>query len=132
MKFYRLTIWLIPFIFAVSCSKDHAVVKSNSARKVRFELYTGKDFSDDEKNIQFSIFIRNGQKTILDSPLAPMKIKDIPDSNHKIVIVRLVPDNDMATLAVGFNYQIETVGFSWYLDTFPAIDTFKVLSYSFR
>jgi hypothetical protein len=61
-----------------------------------------------------------------------MKIKDIPDSNHRIIIEKLAPDNDTATLVVGFNYQIENVGFSWYLDTFRAGNTFKLLRYSFR
>jgi hypothetical protein len=61
-----------------------------------------------------------------------MKIKDIPDSNHRIIIEKIAPDNETSTLVVGFNYQIETVGYSWYLDTFPATDTFKLLRYSFR
>jgi hypothetical protein len=61
-----------------------------------------------------------------------MKIKDIPDSNHRIIIEKLAPDNDISTLVVGFNYQIENVGISWFLDTFAAGNTFKLLRYSFR
>ena len=124
---------LVPFLFIiVSCKKDQPNAKTNPIRKVRYELYTNEDFSDDQKNILFSIFMRNGQKTIFDSPLAKMKIKDIPDSNHRIIIEKMTPDNDTSTLVVGFNYQIENVGFSWYLETFPAVDTFKVLRYPFR
>jgi hypothetical protein len=112
--------------------KDQSDTKTNPARKVRYELYTNEDFSDDQKNILFSIFMRNGQKTIFDSPLATVKIKDIPDSNHRIIIEKLLPDNDTSTLVAGFNYQIENVGFSWYLETFTAGDTFKVLRYPLR
>ena len=124
--------FLILLFIAASCKKDQADARTNLSRKVRYDLYTNEDFSDDQKNIFFSVFIRNGQKTIFDSPLATMKIKDIPDSNHRIIIEKFVPDNGTSTLVVGFNYQIETVGSSWFLDTFPATDTFKLLRYSFR
>jgi hypothetical protein len=132
MRNYHLSIFLISFVLVVSCKKDQPDVKSNPPRKVRYELYTNEDFSDDQKNILFSIFIRDGIKTIFDSPLATMKISDIPDSNHRIIIEKWVPDNNASTLVVGFDYQIENVGMSWYLDTFPAKDLSKVLSYSFR
>jgi hypothetical protein len=132
MKNHHCTIFLVFFALVLSCKKDQANAKTNPSRKVRYELFTKADFSGDQKNILFSIFMRNGLKTIFDSPLATMKIKDIPDSNHKIVIEKLVPYNDISTLAIGFNYQIENVGNSWYLDTLSSVDTFKVLSYSFR
>ena len=132
MKISQFLIFPVLLLIVVSCKKDQPNAKTNPPRKVRYELYTNEDFSGDQKNILFSIFIRSGQKTIFDSPLATMKIKDIPDSNHKIIIEKLAPDNDTATLVVGFNYQIENVGFSWFLETFPAGDTVKVLRYSFR
>ena len=132
MKINQFIIFPVLLLIVVSCKKDQPNAKANPPRKVRYELYTNEDFSGDQKNILFSIFIRSGQKTIFDSPLAAMKIKDIPDSNHKIIIEKLAPDNDTATLVVGFNYQIENVGFSWFLDTFPAGDSVKVLRYPFR
>ena|ERR1700733_748114 len=132
MTINRFIILPVLLLIVVSCKKDQPKVKTNAPRKVRYELYTNEDFSDDQKNILFSIFMRNGQKTIFDSPLATMKIRDIPDSNHRIIIERLAPSNDTATLVVGFNYQIENVGYSWFLDTFPASDTFKLLRYPFR
>ena len=61
-----------------------------------------------------------------------MKIEEIPDSLHKIVVEKFVPGNDTATLVVGFEYYIENVGYSWYLEEFPAKDTFKLLRYSFK
>src|SRR5579864_8020425 len=124
MKINHLIILPVLLFFVVSCKKDQPNAKINPQRKVRYELYTDEDFSDDQKNIQFSIFMRNGQNTIFDSPLAKMEIKDIPDSNHRIIIEKMAPDNDTSTLVVGFNYQIENVGFSWFMDTFPASDTF--------
>jgi hypothetical protein len=132
MKIYHYLIFPVLLLIAVSCKKDQPNAKTSPPRKIRYELYTNEDFSNDQKNIFFSIFMRNGQRVIFDSPLATMKIKDIPDSNHRIVIEKLAPDNDTSTLVVGFNYQIENVGFSWYLETFPAGDTIKVLSYPFR
>jgi hypothetical protein len=132
MKINQFIIFPFLLLIVVSCKKDQPNAKTNPPRKVRYELYTNEDFSGDQKNILFSIFIRSGQKTIFDSPLATMKIKDIPDSNHKIIIEKLAPDNDTATLVVGFNYQIENVGFSWFLETFPVGDTVKVLRYPFR
>jgi hypothetical protein len=132
MKINPFILFSFLLFIVVSCKKDQPSAKTNPPRKVRYELYTNEDFSDDQKNILFSIFMRNGQKTIFDSPLAKMKIKDIPDSNHRIIIEKMTPDNDTSTLVVGFNYQIENVGFSWYLETFPAVDTFKVLRYPFR
>jgi len=132
MKINRFIILPVLLLIAVSCKKDQPNAKTNPPRKVRYELYTNEDFSDDQKNIMFSIFMRNGQKTVFDSPLATMKIRDIPDSNHRIIIERLAPDNDTSTLVVGFNYQIENVGSSWFLDTFSAGNTFKLLRYPFR
>ena len=61
-----------------------------------------------------------------------MKIKDIPDSLHKIVIEKSVPGNDPSTLTVGFDYEIENVGSSWYLEPFPRGDSLKLLRYPFR
>ena len=132
MKIYHVISFFVLFILAVSCKKDQPNVKSNPPRKVRYELYTNEDFSNDQKNIQFSIFMRNGQNLIFDSLLSKMKISDIPDSNHKIIIEKWVPGNNSSTLVVGFDYEIENVGMSWYLDSFSAKETSKLLSYSFR
>jgi hypothetical protein len=132
MKINQFIILSVFLLIVVSCKKDQPAARTNPPRKVRYELFTNEDFSSDQKNILFSIFMRNGQRTIFDSPLATMKIKDIPDSNHRIIIEKLAPDNDTATLVVGFNYQIENVGNSWFLDTFSASSTFKLLRYPFR
>ena len=105
---------------------------NSQTRLVRYELYTEEDFTGDQHNIQFSLFMKTAGKTIFDSSLATMKIEEIPDSIHKIVIEKLVPGNDTSTLTVGFNYQIENVGISWYLDTFPSGDTLKLLQYAFK
>ena len=136
MKIYSIH-GLFALIFLLSsCKKDQSVPfdanKNNTSRKVRYELFTTEDFSSDKHNIQFDIFMRSGQKTIFDSTLSWIKISDIPDSTHKIIIERLVPGNDYSTLVVGFNYQIEGVGNSWYLEPFPSGDSLKLLRYSFK
>jgi len=76
--------------------------------------------------------MKNDRKFIFDSLFVTMKVEDIPDSNHRIVIEKAVPGNDTSTLAVGFYYEIEGVGISWYLDSFPATDTFKLVRYPFQ
>jgi hypothetical protein len=101
-------------------------------RVVRYELYTTEDFSDENNNIQFSLTIRKPGRTLFDSALATMKISEIPDSAHRIIIEKRVPGNDTSRLAVGFDYKIENVGVSWYVDEFLANDTLKVVRFSFK
>ncbi len=120
-----------------SCKKDQQSASGKKSsyfpvRRVRYELYTNEDFTGNNENIRFSVFIRTNGKTIFDSSLAVMKIKDIPDSLHMIVIVKSVPGNDPSTLTVGFDYEIENVGSSWYLEPFPRGDSLKLLRYPFR
>ena len=136
MKAY-LILAVVVMSAVASCKKDQVYPGGQNnvippARKVRYELYTKEDFAGEQANIQFSIFMKTAQRTIFDSTLATMKIQDIPDSLHRIIIEKWVPGNDTSTLAVGFDYQIENVGISWYLDTFPAGDTLKVMKYPFR
>ena len=76
--------------------------------------------------------MRNNNKTLLDSALSPMKIKDIPNMANKIEIEKLVPNNDPSDLTVGFVYTIQGVGYSWFLDTCSRGETFKVLEYPFQ
>lgn len=131
---YILTAVILTIII-VSCRKDHNPPHTTPPppiRKVRYELFTTEHFSDDQHNITFNVFMRNGGKVLLDSSLATMKVSQIPDSLHQIVIEKPVPGNDTATLVVGFTYYIENVGYSWFLDSFPARDTFKVIHYSFK
>jgi hypothetical protein len=105
-------------------------------RKVRYELYTNENFAGQTKNIHFSVFMRNDKnhKQLIDSPLAVMKVQGIPDFNHRIVIEKEVPANVAAdaVLTVGFTYYLENVGYSWYLDTIAAGNTFKLVNYSFK
>lgn len=120
-----------------SCKKNQlpAVSKgipNSQPRFVRYELYTNEDFTGNRANIRFSLFMRANEKTIFDSSLATMQIKDIPDSTHRIIIEKQVPGNDPSTLTVGFNYEIENVGMSWYLESFSMGDSLKVLRYPFR
>lgn len=101
-----------------------------NSRTIRFQLYTNQDFSGNTSLISFSLFIRNTNKTILDSSLASMQIKDIPDEAHKIVIEKTVSDN--SDLAAGFRYEIQNVGNSSYTDTSKAGSMFKVIDFSFQ
>src|SRR5215471_5207576 len=84
-------------------------------RTIRFQLYTNQDFSDNASVINFSIFIRDANRTLFDSSLASMRIQDIPDALHKLTIEKTVRDN--SDLAAGFRYEIHDVGNSSFIDT---------------
>ncbi len=71
--------------------------------KVHYELFTTENFSEDQHNIQFSLFMRDNRRTIFDSALAIMKVKDIPDSLHRLIFDKLVPGNNQDSLVVGFH-----------------------------
>jgi hypothetical protein len=134
MKIYQV---LSILLLSASCRKEQLPEKGNITntllvRKVRYELYTYENFSGNAENIQFSLFMRNAGKTIFDSALAIMKVEDIPDFSHRIIIEKTVPLHDTSSLSVGFDYRIENVGISWYQEIFPAADTLKLIQYSFR
>jgi hypothetical protein len=124
---------LLVVLTGISCKKDyssHDTSNSFTSRTIRFQLYTNQDFSANTSVINFSIFIKNGNKTLFDSSLASMQIKDIPDNTHKIVIEKTVADN--ADLAAGFRYEILNVGISWHIDTSKAGNGLKVIDYAFQ
>ena len=136
MKVYSVLAALGFMCLVASCKKDryetNKPTSSGPVRKVRYELYTDQNFAGDKKNIQFRLFMRTNRKDILDSPLATMKVEEIPDFNHRIIAEKAVPGNDTSTLVVGFTYYIENVGYSWYLEEFPSADSLKVINRPFR
>jgi hypothetical protein len=122
-------------VIVISCKKQYpygTVGNPYNSRKVRFQLYTNQDFSGNSSIIHFSIFIGKANNTLLDSSLAPMQIKDIPDSMNKIIIEKTIPGNDNADIEAGFRYEIQNVGNSWFIDTIRAGSTFKVIDYAFQ
>lgn len=123
---------LVVVIIGLSCRKDYSTPGTTYAqnRTIRFQLYTNQDFSTNTSIINFSIFIKNGSKTLFDSSLASMQIKDIPDNAHMIVIEKTVADN--SDLAAGFRYEIQNVGISWHIDTSKAGNSLKVIDYAFQ
>ena len=102
-------------------------------RKIRFQLYTGQDLSNNNGNIYFTLFI---EKPInighWDSRLLPMKLKGIPGNTHKLVIEKTVPGNQHGLLRVGIRYTIADVGNSDYLDSSNAGDTLKIVDFNFK
>jgi hypothetical protein len=101
-------------------------------RTVQYVLYTNEDFSNDNGIIHFTLLMKDHDRVLWDSLLAPMQIKDIPDPSHKIIVDKIVPDNNTSDLVVGFLYEIENVGYSWSLDTCRANESFKVVEYPFQ
>ena len=75
----------------------------------------------------------SGIKTIFDSSLAPMTIAAIPDSLHALVFRKTVPaEFAQAKLAVGFFYEIDNVGSSWFIDTSEAGQASGSVIYNFQ
>ena len=99
-------------------------------RKIRFQLYTDQDFSGNTSVIRFSLYIRGTNGVLLDSALAPMEIKDIPNAANKLVFEKAV--GGTSDLAAGFRYQIDNVGTSWYIDSCKAGTYYKVVDFNFR
>jgi hypothetical protein len=135
---FRLTLIaaiIAQILLEIACSKDQPSLKPvipNTGRTIRFELFTKKDFSNDNGNIIFSLFIKSHSATLFDSTLSGLKIKDIPDSTHRLAFEKKVPDDDGSDLAAGFRYDMENVGHAGYTDTSKAGEKLKVIAYSFK
>ena len=135
-KFIRIIAALAVLFVVVSCRKYSSgdVIYRATQRTIRFQLYTDQDFSGNTSVINFSVFIRNSSRTanrtLFDSSFASMRMEDIPDASHKLVIEKTVNDN--SDLAAGFNYEIQGVGNSWYVDTSKAGNPLKIIDYSFQ
>lgn len=132
MKLRSILAMVAVMCLVFACTKDHGTIKNKPVRKVHYELFTTENFSEDMHDIQFNLFMRDSRRTIFDSALAIMKVKDIPDSLHRLIFDKIVPGNNQDSLVVGFTYHLFDVGYSWYLDGFPKGDTLKVIKYSFK
>jgi len=137
MKLNLLTIFCAcTVLFAGSCKKDTTINPSQNPtapRKIQFTLYTDKDFTGDNDNIVFDLKMQNASNQPLwDSILPPMKVREIPDFAHKIVIQRIVPGNYDSTIKAGFNYSIENVGHSGYFNVSNAGENYKEITFDFR
>ncbi|HEY1872008.1 MAG TPA: hypothetical protein VGG71_13180 [Chitinophagaceae bacterium] len=122
---------LILFFTIVSCKKyTSGTPWPVFDRKIRFQLYTDQDFSSNTSVIKFSLFIRGANGVLLDSALAPMEIKDIPNAANKLTFEKAVAGN--SDLAAGFRYEIVNVGTSWFIDTCKAGTNYKVIDFNFR
>ena len=136
MKFLlSISILCITIIMGISCKKHETCDLPNHnavQRTVQFTLYTNKDVSNDQHNVSFKLFIENSRHEVLwDSTLAPMKEKDIPGFEGKIVVQKLVPNDDNSLLKVGFHYIIEDVGYASHDEPdFPG-QSFKVIDFNF-
>ncbi len=119
----------------ISCKKAKPQPIPASAKTIKFVLYTNEDFSDDEDTIRFALTIRNNvgtinSRSIFDTALALMRIKDIPGPGNKIVISKTVPD-DGTLLEAGFIYSTK-FGVGSKFDTVSTSEKLKVFEYPFQ
>jgi len=134
MKILSLISILSLSLIATSCKKKSDTVSSPvTERTIRYVLYTDNDFSNDDNNIHFTVFINDaGNNRIWDSALAPMKIKEIPSQLNSLAVEKTLRGNNQSLLKVGFLYDIENVGSSQYTDTSNAGTTLKVVNFNFH
>ena len=119
----------------ISCKKEKPQPVAASAKTIKFVLYTNEDFSTDNDTIRFSLTIRNNAGTvkarsIFDTTLALMRIKDIPGPSNKLVILKTVPD-DGTELEAGFIYSTR-FGIGSKFDTVSTSEKLKVFEYPFQ
>lgn len=123
-------------IVAVSCRKEsQKPTPPDPPRTVRYLLYTTENFSTDNKLITFELWMRRkgDGRPLLDSFLAPMKVSEIPDKAHAIIIDKVVPPgNNDVDLQLAFLYTIQDVGFSWYIDSLKVGEPSHTIEYSFK
>ena len=128
-----ILLMLVAVVTSTSCKKNQdPIVQSVTDRKIRFQLYTNQNDAGNTSVIIFSLFIRDGNHYFLDSALAPMQIKDIPDAAQKLVFEKTIPANGNIDLAAGFHYEILNSGNARFTDTLKAGNTFKVIDYAFQ
>ncbi|HEY4336361.1 MAG TPA: hypothetical protein VGM89_10695 [Puia sp.] len=118
----------------LAACKKHS--ETTEPRTIRYILYTKEDFSDDNDTIRFRLHIHTTGTTgrvLFDSNIAAMRIKEVPDSLHRLVFTKIVPPgHDTDKLVVGFVYDIDNVGEGWYLDSSFAGQKLKAVEYSFK
>jgi hypothetical protein len=122
----------LALVFA-ACKKQ---TQTPAPRTIWYILYTKQDFSNVQDTIRFRLRMQTTGTTgrvLLDSGIAPMKVSQIPDSLHRLVFAKTVPPgHEQDKLVVGFIYDIDNVGESWYLDSSAAGEKTKTVEYSFR
>src|ERR1700755_3569563 len=98
MKYVYLPALMLGIIACLgsSCKKDKSTPApspiSSSTRKIKFILYTNKDFSNDDHNIAFQLHIANNDRTFgFDSVVANFKVKDIPHKPNQLTFERTAP-----------------------------------------
>ena len=129
-------LFLTTAFLIISCKKEKPQpVPGSSAKTIKFVLYTNEDFSTDEDTIRFALTIRNNagtikSRSIFDTTLMLMKIKDIPGPSNKIIISKTVPD-DGTTLEAGFIYYTR-FGVGSRFDTVSTNEKLKVFEYPFQ
>jgi hypothetical protein len=133
MKIKILIVYVFVVLTESACHKGSLnAYSADDIRKVRYQLYTDQDFWSDTSIITFSATIRTINDLILwDSLLAPMELSDIPGSSNKIIFEKLVPPYS-SPLKIGFEYSIENVGHSHYIDSFGVNEKYMVVDFNFR
>ena len=139
MKAYSIIVLIVITGFFTSCIKEHCDDKPDTPvlRKVRYELWAADNFAGQKNNITFRILMRNDRtrKVYIDSSLATMKLDEMPDFDHRIIIEKFVPNNDTATLSVGIVNFLEgppTASSAWRFEDFEKGDNFIAMKWAFR
>lgn len=138
MKHFSLTLCTIALMVLGACRKSHPDPDPVPlTRTVEYHLYTKENFSTDNHEITFRVYLRSNSRPggirIMDSAIQTMLIKDVPDQAHQLIFHKTVPAGfERDTLTAGFIYDIKDVGESWFLDTIGPKTALKIIDYNFR
>ena len=139
--FSRFSAFLVMVVSVIACQKqagsyntdNNTGTQTKPSRQVDFVLYTDQDFSADNHTIIFNPYIKDSTNHIIwDSTLPAMKVKDIPNLAHQVLISKTIAGYSNASLKLGFNYTLENVGYSWYLDSSKAGEAMKTVTFNFK
>lgn len=125
---------LFIFVFSYSCKNDeNPIPEVPLKRKVKFELFTTKDFSTYEGTITFKALINGSDRgrRVWDSTFAPMRVKDIPNEANKIAFEKVIDRGELPK-AIGFEYYLEGVGLAWYVEQVSELEYVKTVKLDFK
>ena len=122
---------LVLLLAVSACDKQTAVAPP--PRTVTYVLYTEQNFSTVQDTIRFRLLMKAGDHTLLDSSLGPRRVSEVPGPSARITIQKTGPEAYRnSDLLVGFIYDIDNVGESWFLDSSRAGNLAKTVEYSFK
>jgi hypothetical protein len=128
----KISVYLIVILFLAACKKQNSDCP-DTPRKVQFSLFTDTDFRNYADKVTFTLAIRNSRsQTVWDSVLPPMRVMDIPGRVNRLFFEKQLTGYGDSLLQVGFIYQVENVGISWYWKRSLPCEKITLVEFDFK